>query len=221
VMDRRAAARLGGISGILYVVLFIPAYIVGYPDALNPASSAQEVFDYFDVGQSMFLFFNGTLSIFAVFFLLWFLGMLHGLLRRAEGEGIGLSSVALFGGAMFAIMSFVGVAVEISLPATLGRLISFQEDAQLVFLTLALSSWVYHFCQIGTSVLVAATSLIAIRTGALPDWMAWAGFVVALLALLHFLLPLLAALAGLLWIAVVSVLMLTGSFGPTTRASRS
>jgi hypothetical protein len=221
VMDRRAAARLGGISGILYVVLFIPAYIVGYPDALNPASSAQEVFDYFDVGQSTFLFFNGTLSIFAVFFLLWFLGMLHGLLRRAEGEGIGLSSVALFGGAMFAIMSFVGVAVEISLPATLGRFISFQEDAQLVFLTLALSSWLYHFCQIGTSVLVAATSLIAIRTGALLDWMAWAGFVVALLALLHFLLPLLAALAGLLWIAVVSVLMLTGSFGPTTRASRS
>jgi hypothetical protein len=221
VMDRRAAARLGGISGILYVVLFIPANIVGYPDALNPASSAQEVFDYFDVGQSTFLFFNGTLSIFAVFFLLWFLGMLHGLLRRAEGEGIGLSSVALFGGAMFAIMSFVGVAVEISLPATLGRLISFQEDAQLVFLTLALSSWLYHFCQIGTSVLVAATSLIAIRTGALPDWMAWAGFVVALLALLHFLLPLLAALARLLWIAVVSVLMLTGAFGPTTRASRS
>jgi hypothetical protein len=221
VMDKRAAARLGGISGILYVVLFIPAYIVGYPDALNPASSAQEVFDYFDVGQSTFLFFNGTLSIFAVFFLLWFLGMLHGLLRRAEGEGIGLSSVALVGGAMFAIMSFVGVAVEISLPATLGRFISFQEDAQLVFLTLALSSWLYHFCQIGTSVLVAATSLIAIRTGALPDWMAWAGFVVALLALLHFLLPLLAALAGLLWIAVVSVLMLTGSFGPTTRASRS
>jgi hypothetical protein len=221
VMDRRAAARLGGISGILYVVLFIPAYIVGYPDALNPASSAQEVFDYFDVGQSTFLFFNGTLSIFAVFFLLWFLGMLHGLLRRAEGEGIGLSSVALFGGAMFAIMSFVGVAVEISLPATLGRFISFQEDAQLVFLTLALSSWLYHCCQTGTSVLVAATSLIALRTGALPDWMAWAGFVVALLALLHFLLPLLAALAGLLWIAVVSVLMLTGAFGPTTRASRS
>ena len=122
---------------------------------------------------------------------------------------------------MFAITSFVGVAVEISLPATLGRFISFQEDAQLVFLTLALSSWLYHFCQIGTSVLVAATSLIVLRTGALPDWMAWAGFVVALLALLHFLLPLLAALAGLLWIAVVSVLMLTGSFNPRTLASRT
>ena len=221
MMNRRAAARLGGISGILYVVLFIPAYIVGYPDALTSASSAQEVFDYFDVGQSTFLFFNGTLSIFAVFFLLWFLGMLHGLLRRAEGEGVGLSSVALVGGAMFAIMSCVGVAVEISLPATLGRFVNFQEDAQLVFLTLALSSWLYHFCQIGTSVLVAATSFIVLRTGALPDWMAWAGFVVALLALLHFLLPLPAALAGLLWIAVVSVLMLTGSFNLRTPAARS
>ena len=60
-----------------------------------------------------------------------------------------------------------------------------------------------------------ATSLLALRTGILPTWMAYVGFVVALLALLHFLIPLLDALAGLLWIAVVSVLMVTGSVGPS------
>ncbi|HEY6751131.1 MAG TPA: hypothetical protein VI027_07385 [Rubrobacteraceae bacterium] len=38
------------------------------------------------------------LFIFAVFFFLWFLGILHGMLRRAEGEEeTGLPSVALAG----------------------------------------------------------------------------------------------------------------------------
>jgi Domain of unknown function (DUF4386) len=125
---------------------------------------------------------------------------------------------------MFATLSWAGVATEISIPATLGRFANFQEDAQLVFLTLALSSWLYHFCQVGTAALVAATSLVAFRTGVLPNWLAWAGLVVALLSLLHFLIPLLGALIGMLWVAVVSVLMLTGSVGhlpiPTRRLAR-
>jgi hypothetical protein len=211
------AARLGGISGILYVVLFIPAYIVGSPDTPNRGSTDQGVFDYFAEGLGAFLFFNGVLTIFALFFLLWFLGALYGVLRSAEGdeEGGWLSSAALVGGIVFATLSYAGVAVEIVHPATLSRFEDFEPDPQLVFMTLALASWLYHFCQVGTSVLVTATSLLALRTGVLPTWMAYVGFVVALLTLLHFLIPLLGALAGLLWIAVVSVLMLTGSVGPS------
>jgi hypothetical protein len=210
------AARLGGIGGILYVVLFVPAYIVGYPDSPNRASTDQSVFDYFAEGVGAFLFFNGVLTIFAFFFLLWFLGALHGVLRSAEGdeEGGWLSSAALVGGIVFATLSYAGVAVEIVHPATLSRFEDFEPDPQLVFTTLALASWLYHFCQVGTAVLAAATSLLALRTGVLPTWVAWLGFVIAVLALLHFLIPLLGALAGLLWIAVVSVLMLIGSVGP-------
>jgi hypothetical protein len=211
------AARLGGIGGILYVVLFIPAYIVGSPDAPNRASTDQGVFDYFAEGVGAFLFFNGVLTIFALFFLLWFLGALYGVLRSAEGEEEGgwLSSAALVGGIVFATLSYAGVAVEIVHPATLSRFEDFEPDPQLVFMTLALATWLYHFCQVGTSVLATATSLLALRRGILPTWVAYVGFVVALLALLHFLIPLLGALAGLLWIAVVSVLMLTGSVGPS------
>jgi hypothetical protein len=138
-------------------------------------------------------------------------------LRSAEGdeEGGWLSSAALVGGIVFATLSYAGVAVEIVHPATLSRFEDFEPDPQLVFMSLALATWLYHFCQVGTSVLATATSLLALRRGILPTWMAYVGFVVALLALLHFLIPLLGALAGLLWIAVVSVLMLTGSVGPS------
>lgn len=208
-----AVVRLGGISGLLYVVLLIPAYVVGYPDAPNPASSTQEAIDYFNVGQDAFVISNGVLAAFSAFFFLWFLGILYGLLRRAEGEAGVLSSVALVGGVTFITLACAGFAAEVIYPATLGRFENFEQDAQLVFTSLVLSSWLYHFCQVGTSALVSATSVAALETGILPRWLALAGFVVALLALLHFLVPLLGALAGLLWVAVVSVLMLTDSAG--------
>jgi hypothetical protein len=44
--------------------------------------------------------------------------------------------------------------------------------------------------------------------------------VVALLALLHFIIPLLSAIVGLLWVAAVSALMLTGSVRPSTSVRR-
>ena len=83
--------------------------------------------------------------------------------------------------------------------------------AQPAFTSLVLSAWLYHFCQVGASVMIIATSLAALGSGLLPRWLALAGLVVALLTLLHFVVPLIGALAGLLWIAAVSALMLVGT----------
>ena len=82
-MVDRALARLGGVCGLLYVILMIPAYVVGYPDSPNSSADASA---YLDSGRDTFVFFNGVLALFSTFFFLWFLGGLHGLLRRAEGE---------------------------------------------------------------------------------------------------------------------------------------
>lgn len=205
--------RLGGVFGLLSAIVIIPAYLVGYPDA--PGSPA-EANSYFDAGAGAFVFFNGVLPLFHVFFFILFLGVLHGALRLAEGAargesaGGGLSSAALAGGVVFIALSAAGFAAEIVYPATLLRFGGFEPDNQFALVSLALSAWLYHFCQAGASVLIAATSLLALETGALPRWLALAGFVVALLTLLHFLLPLLGALTGLLWIAAVSAVMLAG-----------
>jgi hypothetical protein len=89
--------RLGGICGILFAGLTIPSFVVGRLEALDEKSSTREVIDYFNAGQDQFLIGNGLVLIFAAFFFLWFLGILHGMLRRAEGEWEGLSSAALAG----------------------------------------------------------------------------------------------------------------------------
>ena len=216
-MYGRAALRLGGIFGLLAVVLMIPAYLVGHPDA---PGSPQEASGYFEAGIGTFVFSNGVLPLFHVFFFILFLGVLYGVLRGAGDDaqgvgGVGLPAAALAGGIVFVGLEAVGFAVEILYPAALQRFGVFEPDAAFVLVSLTLSSWLYHFCQVGASAMVLVTSLVTLETGVLPRWLALAGFMVALLTLLHFLLPLLAALVGLLWIAVVSVLMLTGGVEPT------
>jgi hypothetical protein len=213
-MAGRNLARLGGVCGLLFVLLMVPAYVVGYPDAPTPTSSSADVAGYFGASPGTFVMANGVIAVFSTFFFLWFLGALHGLLGRAEGEEGGLfSSAALAGGTLFIALSCAGYAAEVLYPAAVLRFENFAPDGEPAFTALALSAWLYHFCQVGASVMITATSLVALGTGVVPRWMALVGLVVAVLTLLHFLLPLLGAVAGLLWIALISVLMLIGSRG--------
>ena len=131
-----------------------------------------------------------------------------------------LPAAALAGGILFATLEAAGFTAEILFPAALQRFGVFEPDAAFVLVSLTLASWLYHFCQIGTSAMVLVSSLVALETGVLPRWLALAGFVVALVTFLHVLLPLVAALVGLLWIAAVSVLMLSGGVGRSTGGPR-
>ena len=139
------------------------------------------------------------------------------MLQNAEGGGYGFSSVALAGGVLFVAVMLAGAAAEIVHPATQSRFQGFREDAQLGFVSLALAGWLYRFCFAGMAALIAATSAVALTTRVLPKWLAWAGFVVALVALTRYVGPWGGWLA-LLWIAVVSVLMLGGFVGLSPRA---
>src|SRR5919202_4090280 len=111
MLTTRAAMRLGGISGILFVILFVPAYL-SPPDSPDTTSAPQDVIDYFSSRQDGILFVNGVLLIFAAFFFMWFLGVLHTMLRAVEGEGIGFSSASLAGGVMFIALNHAGAALE-------------------------------------------------------------------------------------------------------------
>ncbi len=88
---------------------------------------------------------------------------------------------------MFAALTSAGFAAEILYPATLVRFEGYDQADGLALASLALASWLYHCCQVGASVMITATSLLALMTGVLPRWLALAGLVVALLTFLHFL----------------------------------
>jgi hypothetical protein len=205
------AARLGGIGGIVFVLSFFRSYLTP-PDAPVPTSAPKDVVAYFADRQDGILLYNGVLLIFAAFFFLWFLGALHGALRSAEGGGGGISSVALGGGLVFITLVLAGAAVEIVYPATLARFENFRADAQLGFLSLALSGWMYRFALAGMSVFIAAASVVVLGTGVMPRWLGVVGLVAGLFALLRFLIPL-GGILGLVWVLAVSALMLVGREG--------
>jgi len=60
------------------------------------------------------LFLNELLLVFAAFFFLWFLGVLHGVLRGAESEEYGFSFVSLAGGVLFVALMLAGAAEKSS-----------------------------------------------------------------------------------------------------------
>jgi hypothetical protein len=66
--------------------------------------------------------------------------------------------------------------------------------------------------------LIAATSVVVMRMGVMPRWLALAGFVEALFALIRFLIPL-EGILGLVWVLVVSVFLLMGSSDRSVRRS--
>ncbi len=74
--------RLGGLGGILFVILFVPSYLSA-PDTPVATSGPQDVIDYFTDRQDGILIINGLLLIFAAFFFLWFVGVLHSVLQSA------------------------------------------------------------------------------------------------------------------------------------------
>ena len=207
-MSGGGLVRLGGVCGLLFVLLMVPAYVVGTPDAPTAASGTRDVLGYFGTSAGTFVLFNGTIPLLSTFFFLWFLGALYGILRRAEGVDGVLSVVALAGGILFITLSCVGYTVEIMYPATLQRFINFVPDAQRAFESLALSTWLYHYCQVGDAVMISAASLVVLGSGILPRWLGLVGFLAAILTLLHFLFPLIGAISGLAWVTLVSARML-------------
>ena len=68
-----------------------------------------------------------------------------------RAKGTGSSRVSLAGGVLFAALMLAGAAVEIIYPATLAQFENLQQDAQLGFLSLALSGWMYRFAFVGMS----------------------------------------------------------------------
>ena len=62
-MSGGGLARLGGVCGLLFVLLMVPAYVVGYPDAPTSTSGAREVLGYFGTSAGTFVLFNGTLAL--------------------------------------------------------------------------------------------------------------------------------------------------------------
>lgn len=199
--------RVGALSGVLFAVLVVISIQVsmGTTVTSDPSKVAGIVAIDFNQRQDD-LRAGAYLMTAAVFFQFWFLAMLRFRLEQAQGESGWLPSVAygagLTGAAMLLILASLGFAAS---------LIGTYEGDWQVAKTILIISWDHLIVLLPTlAALVAATSIVSIRSGALPAWLGWASLALVLGPVV--VAPALMTVVFLVWVIIVSLVLLYQSF---------
>jgi hypothetical protein len=192
------AAALVSLTGVLFVVLTVVSFALGGepPDADDPVGEVVEFWVDNDAANMIAAVVEGLAAV----SLLFFAASLRRSLRRAEDGGGILSVAALAGGTVAA----AGIGVDASLRFAAASLAD-EVDPVVIQTLNALWSNFFFPMVIGLATLILATSLSALRSRIVPVWLAWIGFLIAVV----FFTPagFAAFIASGVWILIVSILL--------------
>jgi hypothetical protein len=85
---------------------------------------------------------------------------------------------------------------------------------------LTLSTWLYHYSQLGAAAMILSASISIWRTGVLPKWACALG-ILGIPPLLHTWIGLPAAISTLAWVGLVGLVMLVAAKTTTPSAIES
>jgi len=184
-MQQPRRDRWTPVAGVLAAVTFVVGLIFISNSPNSDDTDAQVLAWYADHGHRGGIIVGAFLFAFCGLFFLWFASGLTQRLRAAEGPGGRLANVGLGGAILFVGMLWVGGAALAAIPAAQ----SFGDSPPLKvadigrFLPSVGFGSILLFSAFGAIALIDATSIVTLRTGILPRWFAWLGFV-ATIALL-------------------------------------
>ena len=167
---------IGPLTGILFVVLTIIAFLVS-GESPGTDDSTREIVDFYldnDDSQSL----AAALLALGAVALIFFLGSLRRALRAAAGDDGGLSTVALLGGLMIA----VGTSIFAGITFTLGDAADELPPAAILTLN-ALNSDMFFTIAVGTAAFNLALGLAVLRHGGLSRPLGWVALVIGIAAL--------------------------------------
>jgi hypothetical protein len=171
-----SAQAIGPLTGILFVILFIVAFLVG-GETPSIDDSRQEIVDFYLDNDDSQAAASALLALGCVA-LIFFLGSLRRALRAAAGDEGGLSTVVLVGGLVIA----VGASIFAGIGFTLGD--AADELPASAILTLnALNSDMFFTVAVGTAVFNLALALAILRHGGLPRPLGWVALVLGIVGL--------------------------------------
>jgi hypothetical protein len=209
------ARRLGGVVGILFVVVAVVGILL--PGTPPKADEVTKIGTFFTDKRGSILAANYLTCVAFVFFLL-FVGALRSHLGAADRTGLRPGSAALAGGVVGASMVIAGTAVLNGAAFQVAG----AGDANLNHALYDVANDLFFASGFGFAVFFAGAGVAVAITGALPNALAPAGLVVALLNLVGgvgffaksgffaiggafgFIVP----VASLLWVLAASVAML-------------
>ena len=167
------ARQIGPLTGILFVVLVVIAFIVS-GETPDVDDSAQSIVSFYLDNDSEQQFAAALLALACVPFL-FFLGTLRRALRAEAGDDGGLSTVVLVGG----LMIVVGASIFAGIGFTLGDAVD-HLPADAVLTLNALNSDLFFPVAVGTAVFNLGLALAVLRHGGLPRPLGWFALVVGI-----------------------------------------
>jgi len=219
--------RWSALGGILFVILIlVAAFIPGTPPKTSDSTAKIANFINDKNDEIRWAGYIGALASVAM---LWFLGAVWRVLRRAEGGSPRLTVVAVSGAIFATVMGAIG-GIVLSVVAIAGVAGSGGKTGTRFMYILSTNLAVAVV--FGLAVFVAAFSAVILRTGVFPNVLGWFGALIALVALasggivastrdVFFNLSFGAFFAFSLWLLIISVMVLrgTGSEAPAASAS--
>jgi len=203
--------RWSGIAGIVFVALAVASAGVqnSKPNTLKVGAVQKFVNFYADKSHNTHDLVSTVLGIIGLFFFAWFIGGLWSTLRDAEGTTSAPTIVVAIGAAGFFALAAMGHLVGGVVGISLHFDKSYRLDPGLAIVLTDLATGIIMGAMMAMGAAIAATGVLIRRTRVLPFWVAWFGFVIALLALP--VIPPLSFIAAFLfgiWTLVISVLFL-------------
>ena len=194
---------VGALTGIVFVVLLIisVAFTPGIRDDIDsitstPAAEAANVLvdrsDQTNVGS--------FIGLFAFLFFFGFLAYFRSRLQQAEGEGGWLTSLAYGGGLVTAAVTLAFISLDLAMTAVR----DYGPDTQVAKALIALQ---WRYVWVFAPPMIAFTlgaSLVIVRYAALPRWIGWIGFPVAVTLFV----PWFGFSVAMAWVLVVSIILL-------------
>lgn len=199
------ARRLAPLTGVVFVVLYVIATVIGMSDSPDFAGTEREITEYYTDKKDEVLI-GSFIAVIATPFYIWFLGCLRSAIARAEGGTTRLASTAFGAGIAAGAAGVSGLMVN-----AMGALRVDEQDA----IAPAVATAYYDIGQIlayaATPALIAAglaaTAVASLRYRAiLPVWLAYVTLVLAVIDVIP---PIswIGTLLGVLWVLVVSGLL--------------
>lgn len=208
------ATRLTAFCGLGVVVLIVIGVSLGgsVPDT-SEADAARELTEFWgkESNQTKAMV-SGFLGLYTAFLLVWFAAGLRTILRQAD-DGPG-PTAAVAGGVVGAVLLVASIFLHGAVGITLRVSDGYRLDANHAILVETTSYLLWAGALTGLGVLTLATSLVARRTGLLPTWVVWFGFLVTLVALVGPFLAFFGFLLFPLWLAAVSMNLLVRRLPP-------
>ena len=173
------------IAGVLAAVTFVVGLLFVGDGPDDKDTDAQVLAWCADHGHRVGILVGAFVLAFCGLFFLWFVAGLRQHLRAAEGPGGRLANVALAGAAVFVGMLWVGAAALAAIPAAreIGSVPRLEVADVARFVGAVGYVSILLFSAFGAIALIDATSIVIMRTGILPKWLGWLGFVAAVVLL--------------------------------------